>query len=397
MSIEATLADATGQAPRQAPGLVAAELDGNLYRTLFDAAGDSIFLMRGERFVDCNPATLRMFGCRRDQIIGQPPYRFSPELQPDGRRSDLKALEKISAAFQGQTQHFDWLHCRFDLTPFDAEVTLNVVQIAGEPHLLATVRDTSERKRAEDELAVSRRTLLERNDSLRLINRLSTALHGSRETDDILAITVEALRSMSPAPQLLVCLQDGADQPLQVVASEISSATTASGEASPLAHGLHQLAVAGQRLRSSPDLARDPALPAPARAELATAGLRGGVLVPLVYRELPLGSMALLYPQPRQFGEIELESLAAIGNTVASALASARPVDGLEYLGHHDGLTGLPNRIFLHREFGRCWPAAAPTTRARPCCCWTWTASRTSTTPSATMSATCCCSRSGRA
>src|SRR5436189_85024 len=98
-----------------------------------------------------------MFGCSRDQIIGQPPYQFSPQYQPDGRRSDEKAVEKITAAFNGHTQNFEWLHCRFDTTPFDAEVTLNGVEIRGEPHLLATVRDTSERKQAEVELALSRK------------------------------------------------------------------------------------------------------------------------------------------------------------------------------------------------------------------------------------------------
>src|SRR6188472_2565117 len=88
------------------------------YHTLFEGTGDSIFLMRGEQFVDCNPATLKMFGCTREQIIGQPPYRYSPEFQPDGRRSDEKAVEKISAAFGGQTQNFEWLHCRYDRSLF---------------------------------------------------------------------------------------------------------------------------------------------------------------------------------------------------------------------------------------------------------------------------------------
>ena len=84
------------------------------YHTLFEGTGDSIFLMRGEQFVDCNPATLQMFACIREQIIGQPPYRFSPEFQPDGRRSDEKAIEKITAAFSSQTQNFEWMHCKFD-------------------------------------------------------------------------------------------------------------------------------------------------------------------------------------------------------------------------------------------------------------------------------------------
>jgi len=145
------------------------------YRTLFESAGDSIFLMEGERFIDCNPATLKMFGCNREQIIGEPPYRFSPELQPDGRSSKEKALEKITAAFKEGTPTFEWQHCRYDGTPFDAEVTLNTVEIGGRSHLLATVRDVSERKETEAKLEY-----MALHDSLTgLYNRY--ALHGEME------------------------------------------------------------------------------------------------------------------------------------------------------------------------------------------------------------------------
>ena len=34
-------------------------------------------------YIDCNEQTLEMFGCTKEQIIGQSPYRFSPEVQPD--------------------------------------------------------------------------------------------------------------------------------------------------------------------------------------------------------------------------------------------------------------------------------------------------------------------------
>ena len=148
------------------------------YRTLFESAGDSIFLMAGERFIDCNPATLKMFGCTREQILGEPPYRFSPEYQPDGCASKDKALEKIAGAFNGESPTFDWQHCRYDGIPFDAEVTLNAVEIGGKPHLLATVRDVSERKEVEAKLEY-----MAHHDSLTgLFNRY--ALH--REIERIL-------------------------------------------------------------------------------------------------------------------------------------------------------------------------------------------------------------------
>ena len=126
------------------------------YRALFDNANDGIFLMKGDIFIDCNRKFLSILRCSREQIIGQTPYRFSPPFQPDGRASKEKAREKGRAAISGEPQFFEWKHCRYDGTLFDAEVSLNRILIDENTLLLqAIVRDVSERKEAENKLRVS--------------------------------------------------------------------------------------------------------------------------------------------------------------------------------------------------------------------------------------------------
>ncbi|EQA45403.1 PAS domain S-box protein [Leptospira broomii serovar Hurstbridge str. 5399] len=122
------------------------------FRALFEAAGDAIFLMDERFFLECNRKTEEIFGCQKEDIIGHSPVDFSPEFQPDGTFSLEKAADKISLAFAGKPQTFEWLHCKKDRTNFDAEVTLNSVTVGGKRLLQAIVRDISERKKSEEQI-----------------------------------------------------------------------------------------------------------------------------------------------------------------------------------------------------------------------------------------------------
>ncbi len=54
-----------------------------LYRALFEKAGEANVLIKDQVVMDCNAETLRMFACRREQLVGQSVKLLYPESQRD--------------------------------------------------------------------------------------------------------------------------------------------------------------------------------------------------------------------------------------------------------------------------------------------------------------------------
>jgi PAS domain S-box-containing protein len=126
------------------------------YRLLFESANDGIFILDKTGFIDCNQKGAEMYGLTKDEVIGHSPIEFSPERQPDGRLSSEVADKKNRAALNDVPQVFDWRPLRADGSPFDVEITLNRLELGGKMCLQAIVRDITERKRAEENLRLSK-------------------------------------------------------------------------------------------------------------------------------------------------------------------------------------------------------------------------------------------------
>ena len=128
----------------------------NYFRTLFEASGEAFFVV-GEhgQAIDCNDAVLSLHGCQRSDILGTTPLDWSPEFQPNGRRSDEWAAEILSRAAAGETVRFEWENFRLDRVPFFVSSTVHRVVIDGQVRYLVVSRDITERKRLERRIVES--------------------------------------------------------------------------------------------------------------------------------------------------------------------------------------------------------------------------------------------------
>jgi PAS domain S-box-containing protein len=120
------------------------------YRTVFNASVDGLVLCSPDhRVADANPALGRMLGYARDELLAAHPESLVPMV--DGNAC-AAMLEK---SHDGMPFHVEGMARRRDGVEFAVEVHGVPVHYGGRPHLLAIVRDITERKEREDALRKS--------------------------------------------------------------------------------------------------------------------------------------------------------------------------------------------------------------------------------------------------
>jgi len=117
------------------------------YSALFNDARDALvtFSMQTLNFKNVNKSAMKMFGVvSKDEFLANTPWEISPEFQPCGLPSDVKAKEMNSIALRNGYHIFEWQHKRADGETFPAEVLLSCLHIKDETLLMATIRDNTE-------------------------------------------------------------------------------------------------------------------------------------------------------------------------------------------------------------------------------------------------------------
>ena len=148
----------------------------NKYRTLFESSTEGFYLFK-DKFEDCNEQACRLWACERADIIGHNLLDFSPILQAGGMLSTTMYQIYKDAAFDGAAQYFYWTCLCKNGSLIDTEISLKSVIVGGARYLLMTLRDISERLRAEERI----RHQLQRLAALRAIDAsISTSVDINR-------------------------------------------------------------------------------------------------------------------------------------------------------------------------------------------------------------------------
>jgi len=284
------------------------------YRATFNRSADGFFLM-DELFRDCNSKACELWRCDPEDIIGHSPVEFSPEFQPDGRRSEVAAREYIHAAMRGEPQVFYWMHKRKDGSLMDCEVSLASMQVAEESQVLAIVRDITERKRAERE----RETIL---NILKIANL-------PLDSDEVISRIFSEIGKLMPVENYFIAFHDPESDTISF--PHFVDEKDDPPPAIPLGTGVTSWVIRNNR----------PLLAGPAdflrMAESGEIKLRGSTAsswlgVPLAVDGRAIGALVVQsYRTEGLFDEIDLRTLSAIAAQIGGALGRRQSEEALQF------------------------------------------------------------------
>lgn len=117
----------------------------NMYQTLFDAANDSIAVIRNGVCVDANRKALVDLRAEYSELKNKSVIELSAVEQPNGKSASYSNVY-LGEAEKGMPQTFEWRVRRLDGTEYDTEITLNNFSCDNENLVIAIFRSIENRK-----------------------------------------------------------------------------------------------------------------------------------------------------------------------------------------------------------------------------------------------------------
>jgi diguanylate cyclase (GGDEF)-like protein/PAS domain S-box-containing protein len=186
------------------------------HRQLFESSRDALMTLAPPswRFTRANQAALDLFGVASAAAFTElGPWNVSPQLQPEGRPSEIMAHEAIAAAMRDGRKRFEWEHQRLDGSRFTADLLLTRMEVGGDVFLHATVRDITETKRAREGLRQKEQLLSESQRLGRVGSWLFDMKGPISWSDEMYRLYGVSRDTFTPTPESLLGLIHPDDRP----------------------------------------------------------------------------------------------------------------------------------------------------------------------------------------
>ena len=122
------------------------------YKAIFEKTIDAVFILKDNVFIDCNEATLNMFGYEsKESFFKIHPSKVSPEIQKGGESSFIKSERMIKIALENGSNRFRWSHQQKNGHIFPAEVSLTRIEdVDNKQTIHAVVKDITDTVKNEE-------------------------------------------------------------------------------------------------------------------------------------------------------------------------------------------------------------------------------------------------------
>ena len=287
-----------------------AEKDRDLFRALLDRSNDAIEVIDAEtgRFLDVNERACLQLGYSREEHLSLTVPDVDPGVDASTFENALGQLrESGSMVWEG-------VHRRKDGSTFPVEVDLAYVELH-RPYLVSVVRDITERKQAEQDVA-------RRVADLSALNAMAAIVNQSLGVDEILDRAMdEVLRETGVEAAAMYLLDEGPDELVLVSHRGVHDEFAQTVSRIKVGEGL------GGRAAQSGEPAvigniRD--YPGALPAYIEKERIQSAASVPLVGRAGVLGVMSVGTATPAHFDAAGVELLVGLGRQIATGVEKAR-------------------------------------------------------------------------
>ncbi|RYZ88613.1 MAG: GHKL domain-containing protein, partial [Proteobacteria bacterium] len=131
------------------------------FRTVFEGSNDALIIGTKSGIIDCNNRAWQLFEMPDKALMLQCRLLdYSPEFQPDGRRSYDIATDYLRSVIDRGTIQFEWTLRTHTGREFPSDIVIRSYYYEGQRVLQFTIRDISDRKAAERAIDIQREKLV---------------------------------------------------------------------------------------------------------------------------------------------------------------------------------------------------------------------------------------------